>query len=153
MCDVCSQTCACTHAHSHTWLKGLIGFRSICIWMQFPKYGSHQRSLKTVWIIVFEEALCWCQQSKMGGGPHLLRGLVLSTPRKETLGGDRVPWTLPSSHQHNTNSAHVNALKKGKDGVLEARICAFRGKHLYGLWIFQKYLATKPCPPEHTFIM
>lgn len=26
VCDVCSQTCACTHSHSHTWLNGLIGF-------------------------------------------------------------------------------------------------------------------------------
>ena len=49
VCDVCSQTCACTHAHSHTWLNGLTGFRSICIWMRFPKYGSNKRSLKTLW--------------------------------------------------------------------------------------------------------
>ena len=60
----CSQMCVCTHAHSHTWLNGLIGFRPICIWMRFPKYGSNKRSLKTVSIIVFEEALYWCQQSK-----------------------------------------------------------------------------------------
>ena len=49
VCDVCSQTCTCTHAHSHTWLNGLTGFRSICIWMRFPKYGSNKRSLKTLW--------------------------------------------------------------------------------------------------------
>lgn len=143
MCDVCSRTCACTHSrvHSPAWLDGLIGFGSICIWMQFPLYGSNERSPKTVSIIVFEAALHWCQQREAPAWP---RGHLAGALR----GATSEPPVVPSA----TTRAQACALKVGKDDLFEARKYSPGGQifHLCGLWIFQKYLAPRPCPSERT---
>lgn len=103
MCAVCSQACGSTHrhAHSHTWLNGLIGFRAICIWMHFLKYSSNKRSLKTVLIIVLEEALHRGQQSKSPWADrsqglqqavsHLVAALLTSTSEQRASWGMDFP--------------------------------------------------------------
>lgn len=103
MCAVCSQAGGRTHrhAHSHTWLNGLIGFREICIWMHFLKYGSNKRSLKTVLIIVLEEALhrgpqsepLWAdrRQGLQQAASHLVAALLTSTSEQRDSWGMDFP--------------------------------------------------------------
>lgn len=139
-----------THAPSHTWSNGLIGFRSICIWMQFPKYSSNKRSLRTVLIIVFEESLYSCQQSNTPdlarqpgdvAGRQLTGASLTSTPRQRgSWRGEIAPEACPLFHQQNANDAQVYAVYKERDDLLEARIYALRGQYvrLRGWWIFPK---------------
>ena len=69
-------------------------------------------------------------------------------PGKGLLGGIESPEPCPFFHQHNINNAQMNALKKEKKMCLKPECMLFEDIFPCGLWIFQKCLAPKPCPPE-----